>query len=281
MSWDIAKKTVLITGATSGIGLAASEQLARMGARLVLVGRDPDKLERAVARMKAAGAEASSLRCDFSSQASIRAMAQEAIATLPRIDALVNNAGGVSVRRTLTIDGIEATFATNHLGYFLLTNLLLERLVASAPARIVTVASIEHRKGKLDFDDLGHERDYSAMRAYRSSKLANVSFANALAQRLVGKNVTSNSLHPGSVRTNIMPLPSWLKPIVQAAITPFTISAEQGGQTIVQLVTDPSLENVSGAYFEKKRAVQPAPLARDEAVGDRLWKVSERLTGLS
>jgi retinol dehydrogenase-14 len=160
---------------------------------------------------------------------------------------LVNNAGGVNKGRLLTVDGIETTFAVNHLGYFLLTNLLLDLLVKSAPARVVTVASIGHRHGTLDFDDLGFERGYKLMRAYARSKLANILFSSELARRLDGTGVTSNSLHPGGVATNIWSgAPGWAKPIIWLVLRPSLISVEKGATTIIQLATDPALDGVTG-----------------------------------
>jgi retinol dehydrogenase-14 len=276
-------KNILVTGATSGIGLEASVELARRSARMILVGRDPRRTETAVAQVRARSGspEVSHLLCDFSSQASIRRLAAEVLARHDRLDVLVNNAGGVNKKRQVTVDGIEATFAVNHLGYFLLTNLLRDLLVRSAPARVVTVASVGHRQGTLDFDDLGYERGYRIMRAYGRSKLANVLFANELARRLAGTGVTSNSLHPGSVATNIWSgAPLWAKPIVQLFLRPFFLSAEEGGATIVQLAASPELEGVTGKYFEKGKPVEPAPLARNEALAKRLWEVSARMVGL-
>jgi NAD(P)-dependent dehydrogenase (short-subunit alcohol dehydrogenase family) len=277
-------KTILITGATSGIGLEASVELARRGARMFLVGRDPGRTAAAVEQVKArsGSGDVASFLCDFSSQGSIRALAGEVLASLDRLDVLINNAGGVNKKRELTVDGIEKTFAVNHLGYFLLTNLLLDLIKRSAPARVVTVASIGHRRGTLDFDDLGFERGgYWIMRAYTRSKLANVLFAAELARRLAGTGVTSNSLHPGSVATNIWSgAPTWAKPLIQILYRPFFLTAEEGGATLVQLAADPELEGVTGQYFEKGVAVPPAPLAQDEALARRLWDVSAAMTGL-
>ena len=282
MEWDIRGKTVLLTGATSGIGLEASVALARQGARVVMVGRDPARTEAAVAAVGArSGAkDVSSLPCDFSSQAAVRALADAVRGRLPRLDVLVNNAGGVNKTRRLTPDGIEATFAVNHLGYFLLTNLLLDLLRRSAPARVVTVASIGHRRGRLDFDDLGFEHGYSIMKAYARSKLANVLFAAELARRLAGRGVTSNSLHPGAVATNIWSgAPLWAKPIILLLFRPFFISAEQGGSYIVRCAASPELDGVTGKYFEEGRLVAPAPLAQDAALARRLWDVSSAMVG--
>ena len=278
-------KTVLITGATNGIGLEASVELARRGARVVMVGRDPARTDAALADVmnRSGSRDVSRLLCDFSSQASIRTLAAAVLASLGRLDVLVNNAGGVNKTRRLTVDGIEMTFAVNHLGYFLLTNLLLGLLVRSAPARVVTVASIGHRRGTLDFDDLGFEHGgYRIMRAYTRSKLANVLFANELARRLAGTGVTSNSLHPGTVATNIWSgAPAWTKPLIRLLLRPSMISPAEGGRTIVQLAASPELEGVTGKYFEKGAAVPPAPLAQDEALARRLWDVSAAMVGLA
>ena len=283
MGWNIGGKTVLVTGATSGIGLEASVALARQGARVVMVGRDRAKTELAAVAVTArAGVKPEAqLLCDFSSQASIRALAGQVLERCERVDVLVNNAGGVNKTRRLSADGIEATFAVNHLGYFLLTNLLLDRLVRSAPARVVTVASVGHRHGTLDFDDLGYERGYSIMKAYARSKLANVLFAAELARRLEGTGVTSNSLHPGAVATNIWSgAPLWAKPIILLLFRPFFISAEKGGSYIVRLAASPELDGVTGKYFEEGRRVEPAPLAQDAALARGLWDVSGSMVGL-
>ena len=285
MAWDIRGKTVLVTGATSGIGLEASVALARQGARVIMVGRNQAKTEaaRADVASRSGSKEVSYLLADFASQASVRALADAVRSRADRLDVLVNNAGGVNKARTVTADGIETTFAVNHLGYFLLTNLLLDLIVKSAPARVVTVASVGHRRGTLDFEDLGFERGgYSIMRAYSRSKLANILFANELARRRAGSGVTSNSLHPGSVDTNIWSgAPLWAKPIIQVLLRPFFISAEKGGERIVQLAASPELEGVTGKYFEDGKAVDPAPLARDASLATRLWDVSARMVGLA
>jgi retinol dehydrogenase-14 len=276
-------KTILITGATNGIGLEAAVALARAGARVVMVGRDAGRSEAAVAEVMARSGshDVSHLLCDFSSQAAVRALAGEVLRRCDRLDVLVNNAGAVNKTRRLTVDGIEMTFAVNHLGYFLLTNLLRDLLVQSAPARVVTVASIGHRRGTLDFGDLGYQRGYQIMRAYTRSKLANVLFAAELARRLAGTGVTSNSLHPGRVATNIWSgAPTWAKPLIQVLLRPFMLTPEQGGATIVQLAASPDLEGVTGEYFENGVAVPPAPLAQDEALAKRLWDVSAQMVGL-
>lgn len=284
MAWDVAGKTIVVTGATSGLGLEASAQLARRGARVVMVGRDAHRTDAAAADVAARSGsrEVSRFVCDFSSQASIRRLAEAFRARHDRLHVLVNNAGGVNKTRRVTADGLEMTFAVNHLGYFLLTNLLLDLLVRSAPARVVTVASIGHRRGTLDFEDLGFERGgYSIMKAYQRSKLANVLFASELASRLAGADVTSNSLHPGSVATNIWSgAPLWAKPIIALLLRPRFLSAEKGAERIVQLAASPELEGVTGRYYEDGRETAPAPLACDARLGRRLWDVSAALVGL-
>jgi len=283
-TWDIRGRTVLVTGATSGIGFEASVELLRRGARVVMVGRDPARTDSA--RMKATersgSREATQLLCDFASQKAIRRLAAQVLERHERLHVLVNNAGGVSRRRELTEDGIERTFAVNHLGYFLLTALLRERLIESTPARVVTVASMGHRRGSLDFGDLGFEKGYGIFDAYARSKLANVLFASELARRLRGTGVTSNSLHPGAVDTNIWSgAPAWAKPVIWILWRWRFLSAAEGARRIVELACDPALDGTSGAYFESGRRVEPAPLAQDPAVARRLWETSERLTGLA
>lgn len=277
-------KTILITGATSGIGYEAAIELAKSGAKVVIVGRSAEKTARCLAEIRAASQSklVESLLCDFESQASIRAMAAEFLAKYDRLDVLVNNAGTVYDKRKLTVDGIEATFATNHLGYFLLTHLLLDRIRESAPARIVVVASIGHRQAVLDFDDLQLEKKYSIMPAYRVSKLGNVMFTRELARRLEGTGVTVNSLHPGAVATGIWDhAPAWAQPILYIPRKLFFITAKQGAETILQAVNDPALATVTGAYLENKKVVPASPLAQDDAAAARMWEVSARMTGLS
>ncbi len=283
MVWDVRGKTALITGATSGIGREASIQLARGGARVIMIGRDRARTESALADIvvRTGSKEVSCLICDFSSQAAIRELAVAVQKNHDRLHILVNNAGGVNRARRLTADGVEATFAVNHLGPFLLTNLLRDLLEHSAPGRVITVASIGHRQGSIDFNDLGFERGYSIMRAYARSKLANVLFAAELALRLEGRGVTSNSIHPGSVNTNIWSgAPPWAKPLITILFRPFFISAERGAAHVVALATRPDLDGVTGKYFEKEKMVEPARLARDMALARRLWDVSASLVHL-
>ncbi|HYW75303.1 MAG TPA: SDR family oxidoreductase [Gammaproteobacteria bacterium] len=277
-------KTVLITGATSGIGLEAAVMLARQGAHTVIVGRNPAKTEACLAeiRKRAQSETVESLLCDFSSQDSIRQMAEEFGKRYSRLDVLINNAGTVFAERTLSEDGIEATFAVNHLGYFLLTQLLLETILENAPARIVNVASAAHYQGRLDFEDLGMEKDYGILRAYARSKLCNVLFTRELARRLEGTNVTVNALHPGTVATHIWDgAPGWARPILELSKWLFMISPARGGKRIAYLAMSDDVAGVTGQYFEKNRTKKPSRLARDEALAKRLWDESLRLTGLA
>ena len=276
-------KTVLVTGATSGIGLEACVTFAQLGATLVMVGRDPQRSEAARAEvMKRSGSQSVSiLLCDFSSQAQIRKLAADYRAKHQRLDILVNNAGAVSDKRVVTEDGLEQTFAVNHLGYFLLTNLLLDLIEASAPARIVNVASVGHRHGDMDFDNLQYENGgYWIMRAYGRSKLGNVLFTAELARRLLGKGVIVNCLHPGAVATSIWSRAPWYSKPLLAVAKLFMVSPAKGGSRIVYLAVSDEVKDVSGEYFESNRRVAPAPLGRDPALAAKLWDVSARLVGL-
>jgi NAD(P)-dependent dehydrogenase (short-subunit alcohol dehydrogenase family) len=281
---DLHGRTVLITGASSGIGLEAAVSIAGMGARVVVVARDPARGETAVAEVarRSGSKEVSLLLCDFASQASVRKLADEFKAKHDRLDILINNAGGVSASRRLTADGIEQTFAVNHLGYFLLTNLLLDLLKKSAPSRIVNVASTGHYRGDIDFDDLGFAAGgYTTMKAYARSKLGNVLFTRELAARLAGTGVTVTSLHPGAVATNIWSsAPKWASPALAIAKL-FMLSPAEGGARLVYLATNPEVEGKSGGYYERDAERAPSKVALDAGVAKRLWMESEKLTGLS
>ncbi len=277
---DLTGKTALVTGATGGLGYEASVCLARMGARLVMVGRNPTKTAAVVeeVRLRSSSATVDSLPCDFSSQRQIRRLADEFRNKYPRLDILVNNAGAVFAKRTVTEDGIESTFALNHLGYFLLTNLLLDVLMKSAPARVVNVASAAHYRGTLDFADLGYQHGYQIMRAYARSKLANVLFTRELARRLEGSGVTANSLHPGAVATGIWNgAPPWIRPVLNLAARWLMLKPEQGAKAIVYLASDPEVEGKTGLYFEENRPKQPSGLASDDAAASLLWEASAKL----
>ena len=283
MSWDIEEKTVIVTGASSGIGAEAAVELASRGARVVAVGRDPERLARVTERIRAAGGgvPVGSATADFASLAAVHRLAADLLKRYERIDVLVNNAGLISGHRTLTEDGHETTFAVNHLAPFLLTNLLLDRLKASVPARVVTTSSDAHGSGRIDFDDLDGKRSWSSWRAYCNSKLANILFTRALARRLPDHDLAVNCLHPGVVRTRLGYGGSGLLSAGWALGRPFFTSARRGARTIVDLASAPGAGDFSGLYFANSRPAPMSPVAADDEVGERLWEVSEALTGLS
>ena len=277
-------RTYVVTGGSDGIGLECASQLAAAepGCRIVLVGRDPGRTAAAVGRVQAESpaCRIDSLLCDFGDQAAVRRLADDLLKTCDRIDVLVNNAGTVFARRTLTADGVEATFAVNHLAGFLLTELLLDRLRESAPARIVFTSSAGHYSATLDLDDLGFERGYSVMRAYSRSKLANVLTARALARRLDGTGVSVTSLHPGAIATNIWSRAPWFARPVLAVMKRRMESPQVGGSRLAYLATSPDVEGQTGGYYQRNRLREPSDLARDDALGERLYDVSARLVGL-
>jgi retinol dehydrogenase 14 len=278
-------KTYVITGGSDGIGLECASQLARAepGCRIIVVGRDPRRTAAAVGRLRAESPQCASdsLMCDFTDQAAVRRLAEDLLRTCQRIDVLVNNAGTVFARRTLTADGVEATFAVNHLAGFLLTELLLDRLRESAPARIVFTSSAGHFSGSLDLDDVGFERGYSIMRAYSRSKLANVLLARHLARRLTGSGVTVTSLHPGAISTNIWSGAPWFARPVLAVAKRRMESPEVGGSRLAYLAASPEVEGATGGYYDRNRLRDPSRLAQDDALGERLYDVSTRLVGLT
>jgi NAD(P)-dependent dehydrogenase (short-subunit alcohol dehydrogenase family) len=268
-------RVVLVTGATSGIGRQTAVQLARRGATVVVHGRHVGRVAAALAEVRAAapaGVPAYSVLADLSSQRQVREMAGQVLQLVPRLDVLINNAGAIVHRRRITEDGLEYTFAVDHLAPFLLTRLLEARLRESAPARVITVSSISHHYGRLDFTNLQGERHFRGGSAYAAAKLANVLFAYELAERLAGSGVTSNCLHPGAVNTKLLRA-GWL--------VPFGATAARGARTSVYLACAPELEAVSGAYFHGRRRLQPSAAAHDRELRQRLWEVSERLTGLA
>ena len=276
-------KVCIVTGATSGIGRVTALELAKMGATVVAVARDPAKGRALLDEMRnAAGAEAHLLLCDFSAQTAIRQLAADFKAKFDRLDVLVNNAGAVLGERRVTADGLETTFATNHLGYFLLTNLLLDVLKASAPARIVSVASEAHRNARLDWDDLQYaRRPYSSTGAYGASKLANIAWSAELARRLAGTGVSSNALHPGVVATNFGQSGSTLVRVGVKLIRPFLIDAIKGADTSIYLAASSEVTEVTGKYFIKRKPAVPNRQASDPETGRRLWDISERLVAAS
>lgn len=278
--WSIAGKTVLVTGATSGIGLESAAVLASLGANVSIVGRDAARLAKARATVRTrSGHEPATYLCDFSNLGEVGRLADEILRDVPTLHVLINNAGSVFAKRTLTVDGIEATFAVNHLSHFMLTQRLLPRLIESGPGRVITVASGRHFKGTMDFADLGFERGYQILRAYARSKLANVLFASELARRLTGTKVTSNSVHPGRVATNIWSgAPRWAQPLVTYWLSRTFISVEDGAAPLVALAARPDLTDVTGRYFDRMDESASSPAAQDLELATRLWHESERLT---
>jgi NAD(P)-dependent dehydrogenase (short-subunit alcohol dehydrogenase family) len=275
-------RTVLVTGGTGGIGKATAAGLAALGARVAITGRDRRRAEQAAADIRAAGGpEVDVFVADMSSQAEVRRLAFEVLDGLPRLDVLVNNVGGFWNTRHVTADGLERTFALNHLAPFLLTTLLLDRLKQNAPARVVTVSSRAQATGRIDFADLQGERAYSGQRAYNQSKLANVLFTYELARRLDGSGVTANVLHPGVVRTAIgTEDPGTLQRLLVPLARLFTKSPEQGAATSIHLASAPELEQVSGQYFADSRPKRSSSRSYDDAVAARLWDVSCALTDI-
>ena len=283
---DLDGKTVLVTGGNAGIGKATVQALAARGATVLLCSRDERKGEWAAEEVRVeTGRPAQQLRLDLASFASIRAAAEQVLAEHGELDVLVNNAGLILSDRRLTEDGFEQTFGVNHLGHFLLTQLLrpaLERAAAArGEARVVTVASRAHRRAKrgLDFDDLQSARGYEGMDAYAKSKLANIYFSRALARRLAGTGVTSNALHPGVVATRFARdgdargVVSWFFTLFR----PFLKSEAQGAATSIHLASAPALKGVTGKYFADCREATPTPIAQDDEAAERLWRVSEEL----
>jgi NAD(P)-dependent dehydrogenase (short-subunit alcohol dehydrogenase family) len=272
-------KTIVVTGATSGIGERAVEALARQGARIVFIARDGRRAEATRQKLEAIapGLGHRSHLADLSLMSEARRVGAEIAAGEPRIDVLINNAGALFANRRVTSEGLEMTFALNHMSYFLLTLALLDRLKASAPARIVSTASSAHAGAKLDFDDLQCAKGYVGLKAYRRSKLANILFTRELARLVAETGVVANCLHPGFVASRfgdesggwvglVMPFAKWL-----------AISPEQGAGTIVYLASAPEAANLSGKYFAKRKVVQPSAAARDDSAAARLWQVSEEL----
>jgi NAD(P)-dependent dehydrogenase (short-subunit alcohol dehydrogenase family) len=280
----LSNKTCVVTGASSGIGLVAARELARMGANLVMVCRDGKRGEAALDDVVAStqNRNVELMLADLSSQDEIRRLVRRIQATKRPLHVLLNNAGVVMLRRTLTVDGIETTFAVNHLAYFLLTNLLLDRLIESAPARIVNVASDAHRlRGvRMRFDDLESEREYRTMRVYGQSKLANILFTRELARRLDGSGVTANCLHPGMVATRLGVNNGLIARFALWALKPFSLTPDQGAETSVYLCSSPEIEGVTGKYFAGKQERRPSRAARDEEAARRLWDISAHLTKL-
>lgn len=282
-SEPLAGRTILVTGATRGIGYATAAALAQMGASVIVHGRDPVRVEDACSRLRSAAKQQAihGLVADLGSLASVRRLADEVKNDHDRLDVLINNAGLVTRKREQTADGFERQLAVNHLAPFLLTNLLLDRLLASGPARIVNVASNAHHRAQFDLDDLNwKKRPYSGIGAYGATKLANILFTAELARRLEGSGVTANCLHPGVVSTNIFTGMGILGTLFGIVTRPFLLSAESGAATSTYLAAGPEVAAVSGKYFNLCKPVTPAPAGMDQRAAAALWQHSERLTGL-
>jgi NAD(P)-dependent dehydrogenase (short-subunit alcohol dehydrogenase family) len=279
---NLENRICLITGATSGIGMVTAIELACMGSIVVITARTAQKAKVAVEKIieESGNLLVEGLVADLSSQADVRALAGEFMHRYQRCDVLVNNAGAVFLRRSMSSDGIEMTFALNHLAPFLLTNLLLDTIKRSAPARIVNVASHSHEGAEINFSDLEGKHGYSFMRAYGQSKLANVMFTIELARRLNGVGVTVNAVHPGFVATNMGANNGWLVRLFLPLTRLWAISPQEGAKTIVYLATSPEVEGVSGKYFYKNRAVPSSPVSQDRESAQRLWAVSAKMVGL-
>jgi NAD(P)-dependent dehydrogenase (short-subunit alcohol dehydrogenase family) len=294
MSQEMQGKVVVITGATSGIGQVAAESLAGMGARIVQIARDRSRGEEAVKRLRerSPGIAHSIYYADLSRLSEMKRVAAEIAATEARIDVLINNAGAMFGSRLLTQDGLEMTFALNHMAYFVLTHGLRERLERSAPARVVNTASDAHEAATLDFNDLQSVEAYRGnfgeslryggpgFKVYGCSKLCNILFTRELARRLAGTGVTAYSLHPGFVATRFGDQTGgWISFAIRIAKR-FALSPQQGAETLIYLASSPEVEGVTGQYFHKCNPTQPSPAAQDDAAARRLWEETARLAGL-
>jgi NAD(P)-dependent dehydrogenase (short-subunit alcohol dehydrogenase family) len=282
----VAGKRVVITGATNGIGLAGAQELAARGAQLTLVARSEDRAAPAIARIGARAREDASVEvaiCDLSLQASVRALAAELLERYPRIDVLVNNAGAMYRGRALSGDGIELTWALNHLAPFLLTELLLERMLASAPARIVTTSSDAHRGRRLTLEPAGADpgsRTSRGFRRYGETKLANILFTSELARRIEGSGVSANCFHPGLVASGFNRNNGPLARVAMTVLRPLSRSPEEGARTLVWLVDSAEVGAISGGYFADERLATPSPEAADATAAKELWELSRAQVGL-
>ena len=281
---ELTGRTCLVTGATHGIGRATAEALAAQGATVIVHGRDSAAVGavcREVAR-SAGNAKVTGVVADFASLASVRRLAADVAARHERLDVLVDNAGTGARGLRRTSDGFEWLFGVNHLAPFLLTNLLLDKLKASASARVVVVASIAYRRAVLDLGDANWERrKYSGLAAYGASKLANILFTLELARRLAGSGVTANCLHPGVVATNIFSQLGFVGRLFTLLARPWLLTPQKGAETSVYLASSPEVASVSGRYFDRCREVPLEPVAGDAEAARKLWELSERLCGIA
>lgn len=275
-------KICLVTGATSGLGLVTAQALAQQGATVIGVGRSPEKIAIALNQIKqqTGNPNVEFWQADLSVQQDIRQLVQQFNSRYQHLHVLVNNAGAVILKRQQSADGIEMTFALNHLAYFLLTNLLLETLKVSVPSRIINVSSLAHQRGKINFDDLQGHKGYIGFRAYSQSKLANLLFTYELARQLEGTGVTVNAVHPGVVATNFGTNNGWLGRLLRPLFNQGAVTPQEGAQTIIYLATSPEVESVTGKYFVKQKAVSSSSTSYDQAIAKQLWLVSAQMTGL-
>jgi NAD(P)-dependent dehydrogenase (short-subunit alcohol dehydrogenase family) len=276
-------KTIVVTGGTSGIGEVAAIRLAEQGARIVLIARDRARADTTLAKLNKANPAATHAvhLADLSSIAEMKRVAAEVAAAEPAIDVLINNAGAVFTSRQESVDGLEMTFAVNHMAYFVVTNILLPNLKATPGARIVSTASMAHSSGKIDFDDLQLRKSYSTFRAYGNSKLMNILFTRELARRLEGAGVTANCLHPGGVATRFGSNNSgFLAVVFKVAISIAGISPEKGARTIIHLASSPDVATISGEYFYKCKVIDPSAAAQSDEDAKRLWDASAKIAGV-
>jgi retinol dehydrogenase 12 len=278
------EKICLVTGATSGIGAVTAHQLAERGATVAVVGRNPQKCEATVRdiRHRTSNDQVGFLVADLADQRAIHELAETFKRQYPRLDVLINNAGGLFMTRQESPDGIEMTLALNHLSYFLVTHLLMESLRQAPAARIINVASNAHYKARLHFDDLETKSGYSGFAVYGRSKLANILFTYELARRLQGSDITANAVNPGLIATNFGSNNGWLtRLIVRGIVHRFAASPEEGARTPVYLATARAVAGITGCYFAHEQPVHSAPDSYDLLAAERLWQVSEQLTGIS
>ncbi len=276
MNIPMNEKIILITGATNGIGLVAARELAKMGAQIVIVSRNAEKCALVTEQIKreTANPKIEYIAADLSNHAGTQKAAHEFKKRHTRLDVLLNNAGALFTSRQLSADGIEMTWALNHLSYFILTVLLLDTLKTSGAARVVNVSSDAHQNAKINFDDLQMEKGYAPLAAYQQSKLANILFTYELARKLEGTKVTANTLHPGLVNTGFNKNNGLLMKLAMGLIAPFSRNAVEGAQTSIYLASSPEVEGVTGKYFDNRKAIPSSPASYNRAAAERLWQVS-------